>query len=226
MWNSPHCQMDSLKRPEMILSVTNTIGMVSSIIYFYKRTSALQDEIEKINTHLTATVKKVSELPDNKEHIGQLADAINQLNRVSQMNRSGLAEIKDILTSQEDDITQLKETLDAVVEACQELGVNVRIPKAKRITKKPKPLSRTSRPPPRAKPEPDPEPEDEPGDEPEPPKPVPRIPSRPPAQRASATKATRATPKPDPEPEPEPDDPEEDDIAQTVSEMRRKTRKT
>lgn len=116
--------MESLKRPEMIISVATATGLVGSTIYFYKRANALQAELDKLTEHLGSTVRKVAELPKvtdtQANHINQLNDGLQKLNNLVVQHHSLLADFKASLDEQGDEMEELRFIIDNMVKAFQE----------------------------------------------------------------------------------------------------------
>jgi len=78
--------MESLKRPEMIISVATNTVLVGTIIYFYRQENLLQEELSVLKDNLATTIKKVQDMQKdtqvNGQHILDIANAIRQLNEV------------------------------------------------------------------------------------------------------------------------------------------------
>ncbi len=151
--------MESLKKPEMILTVTNTVGLIGSITYFYKKTNGLQEKLDDIESKLLATLKKFTELPDHKAHIDELTTHINKLNGFTVHTRNVIGELKGEIDY---NMELVRDDMNAIVDAIREFGVTVKLPserERKKLKKKPansrhpKPILKKHHPPPTEEPE-------------------------------------------------------------------------
>ena len=121
--------MDGFKKPEMILSVTNTVGLIGSITYFYKKTNGLQEKIDEIESKVLPAIDKFIKQLDHKAHIDELATHINKLHGFSQHTQNILHELDSNMESLRDDI-------GAIVESIRELGGTINLPSEKKSRKK------------------------------------------------------------------------------------------
>lgn len=137
--------MESLKRPEMIVSVATATGLIGAIIYFYKRENALQEEINKLSDHIATTTRKVGEMQIYGEHIHQLADAINALSATLKKHDQSLNELRESLKTftktYDDDFEGHQYAIEVLAKNFTDLGVNVDIerPRPRRSVAAPKP---------------------------------------------------------------------------------------
>ena len=100
--------MESLKKPETIISLINTTALLGVSVYFYRRINGLEQEIDKHTEHLTSTIKKVKEMQVTKQHIQQLAGAIRELNNVIGAQRNELNVLRNLTNFQNDQIKELQ----------------------------------------------------------------------------------------------------------------------
>ena len=54
--------METLKKPETVITLINTAALLGVSVYFYRRINLLEQEIDKHTEHLTSTIKKVKEM--------------------------------------------------------------------------------------------------------------------------------------------------------------------
>ena len=123
--------METIKKPETIISLLNTTALLGVSVYFYRKINALELEVDKNNEHLASTIKKVKEIHVAKDHITQLAGAIKQLNTIITTQRNELQNIRNYSAYQRDQIRELQ-------EQTKELGGD---PK---LTQSPQPLQQQS----------------------------------------------------------------------------------
>jgi hypothetical protein len=69
--------MDSFRRPEMIIAIITIIAVIALGVYFYRRASLFQEEMNKQGERFSAVVKKVSEMPQ-QNHFTQVVEKIKQ----------------------------------------------------------------------------------------------------------------------------------------------------
>jgi len=100
--------MNSLKKPETVITLINTAALLGASIYFYKKTNNLELELNKHSEHLTLTVKKVKEIANTKKHIATLAEAIKKLNFSLGNQNSEIESLKEIVKYQNNQITEMQ----------------------------------------------------------------------------------------------------------------------
>jgi len=100
--------MNSLKKPETVITLINTAALLGASIYFYKKTNNLELELNKHSEHLTLTVKKVKEIANTKKHIAALADAIKKLNHSLGIHNNDIEVLKEIIKYQNNQIKELQ----------------------------------------------------------------------------------------------------------------------
>lgn len=132
--------MEKFKKPEMILTLITIAFFIGTFVYFYRKTSALDEETGKLIDLLAATTKKVKETDIYAEHIKQLEISTQQLNTyIVSQNRS----IQDCQVY----IENLLESVDVLAEALRSVGYDVRLPPI-RVQPQPHPQREVYRPPP------------------------------------------------------------------------------
>jgi len=100
--------METLKKPETVITLINTSALLGASVYFYRRINGLEQELDLIKDHVTSTVKKVKELQVTKQHVRQLAAAIRELNTIMGTQKNELANIKGISEFQKEQIVELQ----------------------------------------------------------------------------------------------------------------------
>ena len=99
--------MDSLKRPETVISLINTAALLGASIYFYKKINNLELELNKHSEHLTTTVRKVKEMTIYKKHIAALGNAIKELNGAVGNSYRDVENLKELVKYQSNQISEL-----------------------------------------------------------------------------------------------------------------------
>ena len=99
--------MNSLKKPETIITLVNTAALLGISIYFYRKTNNLESELNKHSEHLTSTIKKVKEIANTKKYIAQIANAIKELNNYSAVYSRDIENLKEIIKFQNQQIQEL-----------------------------------------------------------------------------------------------------------------------
>ena len=101
--------METLKKPETIITLINTAALLGASVYFYRRINGLEQEIDKYSEHLTSTIKKVKEMQITKQHVKQLAAAIRELNNAMGAQRNELSYLRNLSSFQREQIQELQE---------------------------------------------------------------------------------------------------------------------
>ena len=116
--------MESLKRPEMLLSTANTAGLIGITIYFYRQIEIIKTEMTKISSHVSNLAKKLNEVQQGNQQIPQLGQAIENINsNISYINHT----MNETPTF--DDIDNMEASLQAIVKAlAAESGIDVQLP--------------------------------------------------------------------------------------------------
>jgi cell division protein FtsL len=124
--------MESLKRPEMIVSVTTAAGLIGTIIYFYKRENSLQEEINELSGHLASTAKRVADMQNNGGHIQQLVNALNQLNARLKKQQQEITSLKEqvqdltrLTEEQNSEILTNREMIQVINKSLKDIGVAI-----------------------------------------------------------------------------------------------------
>jgi seryl-tRNA synthetase len=109
----------------MIISVAAVTGLLGSILYFYKKSNALQAELEKLAEHLAGTARKVGELQTQGRDLVQLVEAIKQLNAFVNQHDAGLRELKESLDPLNEEIEDFHFVIDQMIEAFKDQGIDI-----------------------------------------------------------------------------------------------------
>lgn len=108
--------MNSIKKPETVITLVNTAALLGASIYFYRKINNLELELNKHSEHLTLTVKKVKEIANTKKHIAVLANAIKEVNQNLGTQTRDIGFLKEICKYQNDQISELQSALKSVKE--------------------------------------------------------------------------------------------------------------
>ena len=100
--------MNSIKKPETVITLINTAALLGASIYFYRKINNLELELNKHSEHLTLTVKKVKEIANTKKHIAALANAIKELNQSLGNHNRDIDFLKEIVKYQNEQILELQ----------------------------------------------------------------------------------------------------------------------
>jgi hypothetical protein len=101
-------RMDSLKRPETVISLVNTAALLGASIYFYRKINNLELELNKHSEHLVTTVRKVREMTVYKKHISALGNAIKELNGALGNSYRDVETLKELVKYQSAQILELQ----------------------------------------------------------------------------------------------------------------------
>lgn len=99
--------MNSLKKPETIITLVNTAALLGISVYFYRKTNNLESELNKHSDHLTSTIKKVKEIANTKKYFAQIANAIKELKSYSDSYKSDIENLKEIIKYQNLQIAEM-----------------------------------------------------------------------------------------------------------------------
>ncbi len=110
--------MDSLKKPETILSIATATSLAGASIYFYKRTGALDEKIEKLEN-----ITKI--LVDKSMDIGAHGDALAQVKTILPNMTKDIAMLRDEVQRLQHSESQTQHTLDNIIGALSDNGIYV-----------------------------------------------------------------------------------------------------
>ena len=122
--------MNSIKKPETVITLVNTAALLGASIYFYRKINNLELELNKHSEHLTLTVKKVKEIANTKKHIAALANAIKDVNQTIGVHSQNIDFLKEIVKFQNDQIGELQKVVLTLKEDLEfKLKDNPHIPR-------------------------------------------------------------------------------------------------
>jgi hypothetical protein len=121
--------MDSIKKPEMLLSLSNTVAIIGSVIYFYKQISSLNAEVEKLTEMLKTSVKKLTALQEKTLTPEQVKEALVPFGqKVEQVHQTSSLVSETCMA----DLEYLEEALESLIDSLKEQGVEVSLPRKKK----------------------------------------------------------------------------------------------
>ena len=120
--------MDFIRKPE-VLATANALGTASIYFILSKRLNALTDEMDEIDTHLTSSIKKISE---NSRSIQGMTDTFKDVLMKFEDHRKVVANISKMWKRLDDELLDMNDKYDALVQAIKDLGGNVDFRKNKK----------------------------------------------------------------------------------------------
>jgi len=110
--------MDSLKKPETILSLSTAVGLGAASYYFNKKLNALQEKYEKLEEAQVGCIDELSEIKTIKSHMQLIANNQSKF----QHELSGLRmQFDDFLATQE----QIESNIQSIIKALNTNGIEV-----------------------------------------------------------------------------------------------------
>lgn len=119
--------MDTIKKPEMLLGVGNTVAIVGLGVYFYKQLAAIKTELEELTEHLKTSVKKFSDIQKETVPREEMVNVLNALNQKVELTQKGLEKV-----GVSEDIELMEEALENLADALNEAGVDWDFPPRRR----------------------------------------------------------------------------------------------
>jgi len=107
--------MESLKKPETIITLVNTAALLGAVVYFYRRISHIEEKLDTHGEHLTSTIKKVKEIQLTKKHIEQIVAAIKSSNGKINFHSSEIQRFQQSNSIQNDQIKELQELVSELI---------------------------------------------------------------------------------------------------------------
>jgi len=102
--------MDTLKKPEIIVTTVNTAILLGAIIYFYRQNSSTQSELNLIKDKVAKATVRIADMGVYGDHINQLANAVNTITKNMKRNEEYLgADINDLMNIIQLQTTQIEE---------------------------------------------------------------------------------------------------------------------
>jgi hypothetical protein len=121
--------MQSLKRPEMIISVATATSLIGTIVYFYRRENSLQDDINALRDDLSVTLKKFNEINRNEEVFGQqynqMVNAVQKCVAIANNATRNVASFQALLDNLQETLDEIKSNQDAIISSLQDNNIHV-----------------------------------------------------------------------------------------------------
>jgi len=123
--------MDFIRKPE-VLATANAVGTASIYFILSKRLTALTDEVDEIDNHLTSSIKKIS---DNSRSLQGMTEAFKEVLTKFEDHKKNLTLFSKSLKKLEEEVSDINERYDAVVSAVRNLGGTVDLKRNKKKKK-------------------------------------------------------------------------------------------
>lgn len=124
--------MSSIKKPEIILGISNTAAIIGLTVWMYKQQSAIKSELESQAEHFKnvfAKLKEIQEKSVNREEMQQgIAHVLNEMHKKVDQTAPPL--------EVEDDVEKLESALESLSDILADAGVDWEYPPPKRTKKK------------------------------------------------------------------------------------------
>lgn len=117
--------MESLKRPEMIISASAWIGIIGCTTYLNSKIKSLNASLDKVSEHVAATVDKVAELQLPQSTLEEIGQSLNELYQVNQGHGQYMQHLKQLLDNQESQLQTLLHVQNNIVKALHDSGIEV-----------------------------------------------------------------------------------------------------
>ena len=126
--------MDFIRKPE-VLATVNAVGTASIYFILSKRLNSLTDEIDEIDTHLTSSIKKISE---NARSIQGITQTFQDVLVKFEEHRKVVANLVKLTKRFDDEFQEMNDKYELLVNAVKDLGGNVDSRRLKKKKKKSK----------------------------------------------------------------------------------------
>lgn len=113
--------MDSFRKPEMIIAIIAVIGLIVVAIYFYRKFTVQQEEINKYGERFAGVVKKIGEMPQ-QTHLAQMVENFK-------MQDSVIMKQAQTITALTSEVEELRYLVDIMSEHLDDMGYKVRLPR-------------------------------------------------------------------------------------------------
>lgn len=124
--------MDFIRKPE-VLATANAVGTASIYFILSKRLTALTDEVDEIDNHLTSSIKKIS---DNSRSLQGITEAFKEVLTKFEDHKKNLMSFSKTVKKLEEEVSDINDRYDAVVSAVRNLGGTVDLKRNKKKKKK------------------------------------------------------------------------------------------
>ncbi len=104
--------MDSLKKPEMLVSGTSLAVSLAVAIYLSRRVTALEEQIETVASNLATTVQTIGQ-DHGHGSTDQLIQVVRTINASVQEQSFTIEDITKVLESQSDAIEEIQDLLSS-----------------------------------------------------------------------------------------------------------------
>lgn len=119
--------MDSLKKPEMILSIVNLIGLVSIAVYGYKKSISTSEEIETLKKHLNEVIKRSVDFGTSIKKLDDLTELVKQLDQTIKSKDNRINSMSKSLESVSADVDDLMDAIAQIVKQLKDQGLTVKV---------------------------------------------------------------------------------------------------
>ena len=110
--------MQTLKKPEMILSIANSTVLVGAVVYFYKQINAMQSKITDLEEKLSSSIKRMGEFQEATRDYPVFKQGIRQLDDILAKNTEASKELKE-------DQLELKDLIELIGETMNQGGLPI-----------------------------------------------------------------------------------------------------
>lgn len=117
--------MESLKRPELLMSSTALITSLGTAVYTYRKVSENQTQIAELKEHLQSTVRRLADHQTVPATVRQVVEAIQQLNHAITSQSRDIQTIGRQLEDLTDRVANVEEGLSSLTEDVLENGIDV-----------------------------------------------------------------------------------------------------
>ncbi len=137
-------ESQSLKRPEMIISISTAIGLIGSFIYLYRRENSFHEELNTVKDNLAVTIKNLQTVQrDTQVHSQHLAHITAMTKRLKDTLDKHMDDVSERLEEFRETLDELKSTQEVLISTLREndIDVDLSTPSRKKLPPK-KNLSR------------------------------------------------------------------------------------
>jgi len=122
--------MDSLKKPEMILSIVDLIGLVSLAVYGYKKSISFTEELDKLKEHINALLKRTGDITVHGTKLNELHEEIKRINQTIESKGNRLTALSKSVDASNQDIDDIMFMLSQIVKQLKDNGIEVKVNRA------------------------------------------------------------------------------------------------
>lgn len=114
--------MESLKKTEMIITLVNSVVILASIAYGYKKISALEKEVEELKNICRVLTQTINELKPHIVKTEQLSLAVKQQEQTIKSKDRRLLDFMEELTDTEENVSKTMNMLENITHKLVENG--------------------------------------------------------------------------------------------------------